>query len=400
MVDVTSGTAGNYNNSSSGITTAETGATAGPASNAATLAVGGISISKSFAATDIGVGERTTLTFNISSTVATAQTAMTFTDTFPGSMTVASPLTTSNTCGGTLRNGGNTANTSPGDAGLSLQGGTLAASGNCSIAVDVTIGAAGTFSNTSSAVTSTPAGLAGPVSNTAVLTGWLKPTISEAFSPSTLDTYRNSTLTFTLNNPNASALTSCNFTDTLTGFAVSSPPSIGGTCTGVTSTPALVNGATSLNLTVPSLSGSCTVSVPVTSGSAGTYPNAASGVKCAQQISAGAAAASASVTFTKLPISLLKSASVVNAPPGSTVAYTISYANPNGAMPLRNIVITDVTPPFTSFTSAACGALPASLTSCTISAPAVGATGTVTWTLGGSLDPGASGTVTITVTVN
>jgi uncharacterized repeat protein (TIGR01451 family) len=140
--------------------------------------------------------------------------------------------------------------------------------------------------------------------------------------------------------------------------------------------------------------------VPVTSGVSGTYANAASGLSCDQTATAGAASPSASVTFNKLPITLLKSANVVKAPPGSAVAYTISYANPNGTMPLHNIVISDVTPPFTSFTSATCGSLPASLTSCTISAPAVGATGTVTWTMGGTLDPGASGTVTITVTVN
>jgi uncharacterized repeat protein (TIGR01451 family) len=314
-------------------------------------------------------------------------------------MSVASPLSTGNTCGGTLRNGADTANTSPGDTNFSLRGGALAANGNCSISVDVTVSAAGSFSNTSSAITSAPAGVAGPVSNTAVLIGWLKPTISEAFSPTPLDTYRNSTLTFTLNNPNAAALTSCNFTDALAGFAVSSPPSIGGTCTGVTSTPALVTGATSLNLTVASLNGSCTVSLPVTSGTAGTYTNAASGVKCSQQVTAGTAATSASVTFNKLAISLLKSASVVKVPPGSTVTYTIAYGNPNSAMPLQNIVISDVTPPFTAFASAACGALPASLTSCVISAPAAGATGTVTWTMSGTLDPGASGTVTITVTV-
>ena len=58
-----------------------------------------------------------------------------------------------------------------------------------------------------------------------------------------------------------------------------------------------------------------------------------------------------------------------------------------------------MTPAFTSFTSAACGTLPASLTSCSIAAPAVGTTGTVTWTMGGSLNPGATGSVSITVTV-
>ena len=87
-------------------------------------------------------------------------------------------------------------------------------------------------------------------------------------------------------------------------------------------------------------------------------------------------------------------------PPGSAVTYTITYTNPNNGMALQNIVITDVTPQYTTFASASCGALPASLTSCGVAAPAAGATGTITWTLGGSLNAGASGTVTLTVTVN
>jgi len=280
-----------------------------------------------------------------------------------------------------------------------LRNATLAAGGSCTVTLAVTVNAAGSYSNTSGAAT-VGATAQGPVSNTAILTGVLKASLAEAFSPSSLDTFKTSLLTFTINNPNTGSLSACNLTDTLTGFAVTSPPSIGGTCSGVTSTPVVVSGATSLNLTVPtSGAGSCTITVPITSGTAGTYANQSSGIKCADYVAASVAPASASVTFSKLPIQLLKSASVVQASPGSTVTYTISYANPNAQQSLQNIVITDSTPQYTGFTSAACGTLPASLSGCSIAAPAAGATGAITWTLSGTLDPGASGSVTLTVTV-
>jgi uncharacterized repeat protein (TIGR01451 family) len=400
MVDVTSNITGSLINTSSGVNAIETGATAGPVSNAATLAVGRIAITKIFSPTSIAVGEASTLTFNLSSTLGSSiNGTLLFIDTFPPGMTIATPITSTNSCGGTLRNAGNTANSAAGDTGFSLRNASLASGGSCTVTIAVTVNAVGSYSNTSGAAT-VGATAQGPVSNTAVLTGVLRASVTEAFSPSSLDTYKTSLLTFTVNNTNAGSLSTCNLTDALTGFAVTSPPSIGGTCSGVASTPALSTGATALNLTVPNLSaGSCTITVPVTSGTAGTYTNQSSGIKCADYTTASAAPASASVTFSKLPIQLLKSASVVQASPGSTVTYTISYANPNAQQSLQNIVISDTTPQFTGFTSASCGTLPSSLSGCTIAAPAVGASGAITWTLSGTLDPGASGSVTLTVTV-
>ena len=401
LVDVTAAVAGNYANTSSGITTSETGASAGPGSNTATLGVGKLGIAKSFVPAGVGVGEKSTLTIVVSNPAATATGAtLIFSDSFPANMTISSPLNVSNGCGGTLRNVANSANSAAGDTGFSLQNGNVAGSSSCTVTVEVTTSAAAAYNNTTS--TPTVGGVnAGPASNTATLTVVLKPALAESFSPSPVDAYRNSTMTFTVTNSNAAALTSCNFTDALAGgFFVGSPPSISGTCTGVTSSPALASGATSLNLTIPSLNaGSCTVTLPVTSATAGTYTNASTGLKCAETVSAGAAPSSASVTFNKLPIQLLKSANLSSVPPGSQVTYTIGYANPNSQMPLQNIVITDPTPPYTTFVSAACGTLPASLTSCTITSPAAGAAGTVTFTLGGTLDPGASGTLTLSVTV-
>jgi hypothetical protein len=81
------------------------------------------------------------------------------------------------------------------------------------------------------------------------------------------------------------------------------------------------------------------------------------------------------------------------------VTYTITYKNPNVESSLSDLVITDVVPLYTTFSGAACGTLPGSITGCSITSPASGGTGTVTWKLVGSLDPGAEGTVTLTVNV-
>ena len=66
---------------------------------------------------------------------------------------------------------------------------------------------------------------------------------------------------------------------------------------------------------------------------------------------------------------------------------------------LTNIVINDFTPSYTIFEGASCGALGTGLTACTISAPATGTTGAISWTLTGSLYPAASGSVSYTVQV-
>ncbi|HUG24716.1 hypothetical protein, partial [Piscinibacter sp.] len=83
--------------------------------------------------------------------------------------------------------------------------------------------------------------------------------------------------------------------------------------------------------------------------------------------------------------------------------------------PLSNLVIADVTPPYTAFVSASAGVLPAGLTGCTMNTPAnpapaaavncalaqsVGGTGVLQWILTGSLHAGGSGTVSYKVTID
>ena len=121
--------------------------------------------------------------------------------------------------------------------------------------------------------------------------------------------------------------------------------------------------------------------------------------------SAGGAGASLTVTdltTVGLPSGLVleKSVDKSSAEPGEVLVYTIAYRN-DGAAPITQLVIADATPKYTTFVpaSALCGALPPQLGSCT-PAPPPSSTGPVTWTFTGALDPGASGTVTYSVTID
>src|SRR5439155_5993114 len=97
------------------------------------------------------------------------------------------------------------------------------------------------------------------------------PTIAKAFSPTTVATNATSVLTITLTNPNASAITGAAFTDTYPANLVNTASASGATtCAGGTVTAA--NGGASVALsggTIPA-TGSCTVTVNVTSATAGS----------------------------------------------------------------------------------------------------------------------------------
>jgi uncharacterized repeat protein (TIGR01451 family) len=95
-----------------------------------------------------------------------------------------------------------------------------------------------------------------------------------------------------------------------------------------------------------------------------------------------------------------KVSNAANANPGGIINYTIGYTNPNASTSFTDVVITDPIPAYTTFVSASCDLpLPASITDCSIAAPAVGSSGTVTWTLVGNLAAGSSGMVRLSVKV-
>ncbi|MEN9213112.1 MAG: hypothetical protein Q6K35_09870, partial [Thermostichus sp. DG02_4_bins_136] len=175
---------------------------------------------KSFSTNPVPPGTPTTLTFTISNTAAGAVnlTGLTFTDTLPNALVIASIIF--NNCGGTLSAsaGGNT---------ISLVNGTLAAGSTCIVTVTVVASAVGIytnpvvtlFSNQAPPATSAPV----PVSVTSVIT---PPTFVKSFSTSPVPPGTPTILTFTISNTAAGAvnLTGLIFTDVLpTGLVIVNP---------------------------------------------------------------------------------------------------------------------------------------------------------------------------------
>ena len=102
------------------------------------------SASKSFAPSNVGTGVASTLTITLTNPTATAA-ALTadLVDTFPAGLVVASTPNASTTCGGAL-----TANAGDGAVTLAGTGSTIPSNGACTIAVDVSAAASGSYANT------------------------------------------------------------------------------------------------------------------------------------------------------------------------------------------------------------------------------------------------------------
>ena len=227
-------------------------------------------ISKSFSPDPVAVGGTSTLTFTITNPdTATALTSVGFTDSLPAGLEVAStPNVSISNCG--------TPTFSPtaGATSLTFSAGTIAASGTCTVSVDVVATTAGDKNNTSGAVTSTNGGTGNTASDT--LTVLAAPSITKAFSPDLIAVDGTSTLSFTITNPNAgTALTGVAFTDSFpSGLEVASTPNASTSNCG-TPTFAPTAGATSLTFSAGTIaaSGTCTVSVDVTATTAGVKDN-------------------------------------------------------------------------------------------------------------------------------
>ena len=252
-------------------------------------------VAKAFSPNSIATGATSTLTITLSNSNTTAITGAAFTDTYPANLVNASAPAGSTTCtGGTViaaASGGSVA----------LSGATIPASGSCTVTVSVTSSLAGSYPNTiaAGAVTSTNAG-SNTAAASATLTVLARPVVAKAFSPNSIATGATSTLTITLSNSNATAITGAAFTDSYPANLVNASTPAGSTnCAGGTVTAAASGGSVALSgATIPA-SGSCTVTVSVTSSLAGSYPNTiAAGAVTSTNAGSNTAAASATLTVT------------------------------------------------------------------------------------------------------
>jgi uncharacterized repeat protein (TIGR01451 family) len=304
------------------------------ASASATLAVAAIKPitgTKSFSTTLLqgnGPVSRMSITLNQANTIAL--TGVAFTDSFPAQMQIAPTPNLANSCGGTV-------SALAAATSVSLSAGNIPAAGSCTISVDVvarnanTVPFNGAVTNTIAAggVTSTlgatnAAAISGSIT---VQTGAV---VTKAFSPASVVAGTNSTLTLTLSNYNASAIGAIAFSDAMPtgvtlvgattnscgGVSTSTATSAGMSGGGLAAAPATVGGFTS-----------CTITVAVTSATAGTYVNA---VPAGNLSGVAFNAATATLTVTPFtPVSVAKSFNVATTARGATTTLTITLTNPS-----------------------------------------------------------------------
>jgi uncharacterized repeat protein (TIGR01451 family) len=171
------GTAAGTKSNTTGAMTSTEGGSAGTAT-ASLDVVAPPTIGKAFGAPSIVVGQTTSLTLTLTNPAANAValTGVAVTDPLPVGLVVATPANLANTCGGTPV-------ATAGSGSLSLSGGSIAVASSCTVSADVTANAAGPYTNTTQAVTSTNGGT-GPAASAGLNVSALPPTHLVVSAPS------------------------------------------------------------------------------------------------------------------------------------------------------------------------------------------------------------------------
>lgn len=283
QVDVTTATVG-PNTNVSGDLTSDAG-NSGSATAVLTVATDRPGFTKAFVPDTVAFAGRSTLVFTIDNSAnPSGAINLTFTDSLPAGMVVASPASASTTCGGgtiTAPAGGGSVSYGPaffGDA-------TVGANATCTVQVDVLGNAIGVLGNTTGELTSQPPPN-GPLRSSgkasAVLTVIsVQISLIKRFTDDPVPPGGTVTLQFTVINFNReSPATAITFTDDLDGV-LTDLAAIGLPASDVCGSGSLLTGTGLLTLTGGNLpaEGSCTFSVtlqvPVTAAS-DTYTNTTS----------------------------------------------------------------------------------------------------------------------------
>lgn len=327
-VVITATSGGFYENSTGTVTTTNGGTLAESTADLNVLAPP--QISKSFTPNSIASGGATdgnysvlSITLSNPTTATTSLTGVAVTDNFPTNLVVYGTPDTSNSCGGTYRDqSGNAIGSN--DTGITLTGVTLAPNATCTITVRVRSGTAGSYTNTTNAVTSTNGGTGTTAS--AVLTV-ARPAIAKSFATSPIAAGASSVLTLTLSNPTNAAMTAAAFTDTYpSGMTNAAAPTASTTCGG-TVTAAANGGSVALaGGTIPA-NGTCTVTVTVTASSTGVNTVAVGGLTVNGGASNGTPASATLVVYDRPDVVKAFSPAVIL--PGGSAQLSITLTNNN-----------------------------------------------------------------------
>jgi len=358
----------------------------GNTSNATLTVVAPPTFTKSFAPASVAVNGSSTLSFTITNPNGSALSGVTFTDTLPPGVVVATVPTITGTCGS------GTVTAAAGSGTIILSGGTLFPNplpgSTCTFSVSVTGTTPGDKNNTAGRITSTEGGT-GATSNTALLTVVAPPSIAKAFGAASISLNGTTSLTFTLTNPaaNTAAQAGVAFTDSLpVGLVVATPNGLTNTCGG-TATALAGSGSVSLIGGAIPINANCALTVNIIGTAGGSYTNTTGAVSSTN----GGTGLTASATLTvAAPPNIVKSFNPTSIPVNSSSTLTFLITNPNSSIPLTGIGFTDTLPAGVLVNAAPVGTCGTG----TVTAPIEGSTITLA---GGTLAPGSSCTFSVSV---
>ncbi|MGH9458525.1 MAG: hypothetical protein ACRD2J_12910, partial [Thermoanaerobaculia bacterium] len=221
-------------------------------------------ITKALSPDPVAVGGTSTLTITLSNPNTTALTGAAFTDALPSGVAVAATPAALTTCTG--------ATFAPlaGATTLTFSGGTIPASGSCTVQVDVVATTSGPHLNVTGFLATTESGTNTSSTGAATLTALQPPTIDKQFTDSPILPNGVSTLVFTITNPNQNdAIAGVAFADTFPvapgAMTVATVPNASTTgCGAPTFSPSAGAGSISFSGGSIAAGASCTVTVEVT----------------------------------------------------------------------------------------------------------------------------------------
>jgi len=417
--NVTGSTPGSYLNTiAAGALVTNKGNNPNPTSDTLTIS-GPPTVAKAFSPNSIAVGGSSVLTITLSNTNPTVATlTANLVDTLPANVTLLD-----NTFGGTCT--GTKSGTAGGNTVTYAAGGTIPASGSCTITANVTSGVAGSYLNTipTGALQTDKGNNANPASDTlTVATPVVDLSITKTDGVTSVNAGGTTTYTIAVSNAGPSEVTGAVVADippsglSFTGWtcAVTTPGS-GGSVT--TACGAASGGAGNLNTTANLKVGATvtyTVNAAVSGSATGNLVNTATVTAPGGTSEPNTGNNSATDPDTVTPVADLvitktDGVSTVNA--GGATVYTITVTN-NGPSEVSNATVTDTAPAGVSFgawtcavttpgsggtVTTACGAASGNGNLNTTATLKVG--GAVTYTVNASIANWATGSLTNTATV-
>lgn len=333
----------------------------------------------------IAQGQETTLSFVIDNTVnAIEATDLTFDNTLPTDVTIASTPGVTDSCGGTVT-------AVAGASSLSFSDGTVAEGATCEVTVQLRAIGTGTVTNTASTLTSSLATAAAPSAQLTVIEA-SAPGFAKVFGSMSLSQGDTTTLVYSIDNSgNSIEATDLAFTDNLpSGLQLVSSSLSGNGCGG---TLTAADGSQSISFADGTVAAgaTCEITVVVRALNSGSFVNGAPVLSSSLPTATATLPGGSTVTVTELPIaaSMSFAPSSIEQDQVSTLTYTLT--NPS-SLTASAIALSDTLPSGLSIPTAT-GA--SNTCSGVLTATAGGSSVALT---GGSLASGASCTITVNVT--